>query len=252
MPTHYTFILDASIVGELPPYPGRALHGLCYDWIARGDADLAEQLHTMTGPAPFTVALLPARRASPPRLSLALLDDTLCPAVEAGIAQTPEITVLDQTFALPAAGPDMQRVSYTSLAASVRGERRMRLRFVTPTSFHIRNMHQPLPIPVSSYQSWLRHWNVFAPEELHINVAVLDLVVEHVAVARYRLHTKLAELGNNRKMVGFIGTVDYLILQPGKLGDDWIGAINLLANYAPYCGTGHKTTQGMGKTERLR
>lgn len=251
MPTEYTFPLEPEAVDELPRYPGRALHAICYDWLARGDDDLAAQLHTTSGTAPFTVALLPAWRDHPPHLRVTLLDDGLRAAFETGLAQTPEITVLDQPVALPTAGPDVQRTSYASVDTSAGTARRVRLRFITPTSFRSGEMHQPLPVPVSCYQSWLRRWNTFAPEELRINVAVLDLVEEHVAVARYRLQTEMARLGGPRRMVGFVGAVDYVILRAGKIGATWQHAINVLADYAPYCGTGHRTSQGMGQTRRL-
>jgi hypothetical protein len=36
----------------------------------------------------------------------------------------------------------------------------------------------------------------------------------------------------------------------GKIGDEWVRRLNLLADYAAFCGTGHKTAHGMGQTQR--
>ncbi|RLC53742.1 MAG: hypothetical protein DRI80_19840, partial [Chloroflexota bacterium] len=83
-----------------------------------------------------------------------------------------------------------------------------------------------------------------------INVALLDIVAAHVAVGRYDLRTEMVDLGGNRKVVGFVGTVQYNILRAGVIGEEWVRRLNLLADYAAFCGTGHKTAQGMGQTER--
>ncbi len=37
-------------------------------------------------------------------------------------------------------------------------------------------------------------------------------------------------------------------IQTGQIADDWWQAITTLVAFAPYCGTGHKTAQGMGVT----
>jgi CRISPR/Cas system endoribonuclease Cas6 (RAMP superfamily) len=37
-------------------------------------------------------------------------------------------------------------------------------------------------------------------------------------------------------------------IQTDQIANDWWQAITTLAAFAPYCGTGHKTAQGMGVT----
>jgi CRISPR-associated endoribonuclease Cas6 len=111
-------------------------------------------------------------------------------------------------------------------------------------------MHYPLPDPLLVYQSWLGRWNEFAPPEQRINVALLDIVTAHVAVGRYDLRTEMADLGRNRLMVGFVGRVQYTVVRAHQIGDEWLRKLNLLADYAEFCGAGHKTAQGMGQTQR--
>ena len=117
-------------------------------------------------------------------------------------------------------------------------------------NFRYTPMHYPLPDPSLVYQSWLNRWNEFAPEEARINVALLDIVAAHVAVGRYDLRTEMVDLGRNRKVIGFVGRVQYNVIRAAKIGSEWLHRLNLLADYASFCGTGHKTAQGMGQTQR--
>ncbi|HHS98464.1 MAG TPA: CRISPR system precrRNA processing endoribonuclease RAMP protein Cas6 [Chloroflexi bacterium] len=233
-----------------PPFPGRAFHALFYQWLALGDYTLSTRVHDTPGPRPFTVSPL-YRVDGRPVFRFTLLDDDLWPALRAGIGLTPTVEVMGQPLVLPPDGPQVEHRSYADLKAAAGTATRIRLRFLSPTSFRSREMHFPLPDPLLVYQSWLSRWNTFAPEDLRINVALLDVVAAHVAVGRYNLRTEMVDLGGNRKAVGFVGWVEYRILRPHLPGEEWIRYLNLLADYAAYCGTGHKTAQGMGQTRRV-
>jgi len=248
MPYSLTFPLDPDEADPLPPYPGRALHALFYQWLAVGDYSLSTKVHDSEGPRPFTTSPL-HRVNGQPTIRFTLLDDELWPALSQGLSKTPTIEVLNRPLTLPADGPRIAHSSYTELSDG-RTDRRIQLRFLSPTSFRSHGMHYPLPDPVLVYQSWLTHWNTFAPEELRINVALLDIVAAHVAVGRYDLRTRLVDLGTNWKVVGFIGGVQFNVLRARKIGDEWLRRLNLLADYAAFCGTGHKTAHGMGQTRR--
>lgn len=252
MPYQITFELssDHSAAPLLPPYPGRALHALFYQWLALGDYTLATDVHDDDGPRPFTVSPL-YRRDGTATLRLTLLDEALWPALEQGIAKTPRVEILRQPFVLSPAGPEVQQESYTDLAAHPRSDTRLSLRFCSPTTFRSHEMHYPLPDPFLLYQSWLTRWNTFAPPAEQINVALLDLVAAHVALGRYTLRTEMVDLGESRKAIGFVGSVQLNVLHADKIGREWVYKLNLLADYAAYCGTGHKTAQGMGQTQRI-
>lgn len=251
MPYALTLPLDPDQAQALPPYPGRAFHALFYQWLALGDYALSTKVHDQSGPRPFTVSPL-YRVDGQPTVYLTLLDDTLWPALSQGISLTPTVEVIGRPLTLPAGGPHVQHRSYAELAAAASAETRIRVRFLSPTSFRSHEMHYPLPDPTIVYQSWLNRWNEFAPENVRINVALLDIVAAHVAVGRYDLRTEMVDLGRNRKVVGFVGSVQYNIIRAAKIGDEWLRRLNLLADYASFCGTGHKTAQGMGQTERRR
>ncbi len=250
MPYSLTFPLKPDEADGLPRYPGRALHGLFYQWLALGDYAVSTAVHDQEGPRPFTTSPLYYVNGRP-RVRFTLLDDDLWPVLSDGIAKTPTVEVLNQPLTLPQSGPRVHHCRYADLASDGGTERRIRLDFLSPASFRSQGMHYPLPDPVLVYQSWLTQWNAFAPDDLCINVALLDIVTAHVAVGRYDLRTELVDLGTNWKIVGFVGGVKFNILQARKIGSDWLRRLNLLADYAAFCGTGHKTAQGLGQTKRV-
>ena len=45
--------------------------------------------------------------------------------------------------------------------------------------------------------------------------------------------------------------MQYVVVGNGPEVEEGRGPLNALADYAFFCGTGHKTTQGMGQTRRL-
>lgn len=250
MPVILSFRLNPAEAAELPPYPGRALHALFYQWLALGDYTLSTQVHSDEGPRPFTVAPL-QRHGNQTAFRFTVLDDALWPALERGIALTPAVVVLNRPLTLSPTGAEVRQQTYAELAAQASLKTSFTFRFASPTSFRSREMHFPLPDPRLVFQSWLLRWNEFAPQELQINIALLDIVEAHLAISRYDLRTQMADWGANKKMVGFVGTIQYIILRTRDIGNEWLQHLNVLANYAPYCGTGHKTAQGMGQTERL-
>ena len=249
MPHTLTFPLNPNQARALPPYPGRALHALFYQWLALGDYAISTKVHDQDGPRPFTVSPL-YRVDGQPTFRLTLLDDSLWPTLSQGISQTPAVEVMGRPLTLSTAGPQVERRPYADLASDARSDTRIQVRFLSPTSFRSHEMHYPLPDPFLIYQSWLNRWNEFAPQEQRINVALLDIVAAHVAVGRYDLRTEMVDLGRNRKVIGFVGMVQYNVIRAGKIGDEWLRRLNLLADYARFCGTGHKTAQGMGQTRR--
>jgi CRISPR-associated endoribonuclease Cas6 len=251
MPYTFSFALLAEETTGLPDYPGRALHGLFYQWLALGDYDLATEVHDNNGSRPFTVGLLSGSNGQA-RLRFTVLDDDLWPALKQGMAKTPTVEILNQPLTLPQSGPAVYEQSYPDLVANVHSDRHIGLRFHSPTSFHSGGMHVPLPEPRLLFQSWLLRWNDFAPEDHQINIALLDIVEAHVAVSRYTLRTRMVDWGRNRKVVGFVGEARFYVLRAHKIGEEWLRKLNILADYAPFCGTGHKTTQGLGLTERIR
>jgi CRISPR-associated endoribonuclease Cas6 len=249
MPYTITLPLVADSDASFPNAPHRALQGTLYAWLKQGDPDLAGYVHELPGLKPFTVTPL-SRRNGQPCYRFTLLDDTLWPPLEAALADGAQVEIVNQRWPVAQEGRQVEHCSYADLVASAGTETSLTFRFVSPTSFRSQDMHYPLPDPMMAFQSWLLRWNAFAPEDLRLNVNTLDLVAAHVAIARFRLETRAVTF-DRYTQIGFVGTVTYRIIKSRLLGGELIRRLNVLADYAPFCGTGHKTTQGMGQTRRL-
>jgi CRISPR-associated endoribonuclease Cas6 len=227
----------------------RPWHAMFYTWLGAGDAALGKRVHDEMEPKPFTVGRAQKNRAGELVLPITLLDDALWEPLRAGIAQINPFKVKAQVFTLAGAARATHR-DYHALWQAAQTTTALDLRFLSPTSFHSQGNHYPLPDPVLVFSSYLTRWNVFAPEELRINVALLDVVSAHLVIAHYRLETEMVDFGGYNQ-VGFTGIVKYRIKKSELLGREMCKRLNALADFANYCGTGHKTTQGMGQTARI-
>jgi CRISPR-associated endoribonuclease Cas6 len=95
----------------------------------------------------------------------------------------------------------------------------------------------------------LSHWNDFAPAQRRIDTELLEVVHERVGISDHHLHTERHDLGYSQ-IVGFVGRVRYDVIGAERLNQALVWQLNALADYAGFCGTGRKTTHGMGQTRR--
>jgi CRISPR-associated endoribonuclease Cas6 len=125
--------------------------------------------------------------------------------------------------------------------------RNIKLSFVTPTSFRSKGHHFPLPVPEKVFQSYLRRWNNFSG----INFDQAEFVTwidENVIISRHKLESQKVAAGKKGMVTGFTGAVEFAIARSAQLRPDFVQLFYALGRLAPYCGTGHKTTFGLGQT----
>lgn len=249
MPYQLTVTLAPDGPVELPDNCGRALHAQFLAWLQQGDEALANHVHDEMQPRPFTLSPLRPQKNGHLQFHLNLLQDELWDGLWAGMAESARLELLNNTFRLVQDELKLDRRTYEDLAdAGV--ETLIRLRFLSPTAFRSNDMNYPLPDPVKIYQSWLARWNQFAPQQVRYNISLLDVVQAHIAPSYLRIETDVLNFGNY-KLIGFHGLVSLRIMRPRALGREILGRLNALADYATYCGTGHRTSMGMGHTKRL-
>jgi CRISPR-associated endoribonuclease Cas6 len=243
MPT----ILTIPLIVDAPWYPDfgdqRAMHAVALAAWHRRNPGLAAELHEAQN-KPFTQCLISG--PSGVRWQVTLLDDTLYEPLWAGLKQKPRVTIQDRPAGLDLEATEVRRVSYAELAATPVRER-YSFRFATPTSFKQRTHHLPLPDPYMCFQSWWTRWNDFAPPECGINITVLDVVRAHLVITRFRLESQMVSDGR-RRVIGSTGRMTFLPTRCDQLDPLWWQHVATLAAFAPYCGTGHKTAQGLGLT----
>lgn len=250
MPHILYIALDAQ--GAPPRNVYRVLHANLLRWFAAVDSQLAAEIHDRPVRKPFTVAGLeptPGRKGW--RWRVTLLDDDLLSSVVQVARSQAWLDLNGASIPILWGEAEVASPTYGDLLDHACDDMYLCMAFVSPTTFRAGNLDAPLPEPGAAFHSWLSHWNDFAPPNRHISTALLDVVRECVAIAEIRdLHTERHDLGRSSP-VGFVGQVTYVITRARTLNQADVWRLNALAQYAEFCGTGRKTTQGMGQTRRL-
>jgi CRISPR-associated endoribonuclease Cas6 len=121
------------------------------------------------------------------------------------------------------------------------------LSFISPTSFRRKGHHFPLPLPTNVFHSYLRRWNDFSARKF-IQEEFIDWVDESVIIARHFLASVKTVAGKKGSVTGFTGSVEFGVSSRSPTKPEFIQLYKALWQLAPYCGTGHKTTFGLGQT----
>jgi CRISPR-associated endoribonuclease Cas6 len=120
------------------------------------------------------------------------------------------------------------------------------LSFATPTTFRSGGKNVPLPLPELVFGSLLDRWQAFAP--LAVNPELRRFAAEQVAVARYRLRSRVLPFKPGAMQVGFTGECHYVALRRDRY---WLSVLHLLAGFAFYAGVGYQTSVDMGQARAL-
>ena len=129
-------------------------------------------------------------------------------------------------------------------------ESRFTLAFLTPTCFRSKKHHLPLPIPYNIFHSYLRRWNDFAPEAFP-QAEFLAWIEQVVYITNYDLDCTKVAVAKQGYVTGFTGTVEFATDFKASRDSDFERLLLALIKLANYCGTGHKTTFGLGKTRLI-
>lgn len=227
----------------------RTLNALLYHWLEAADASLSKFVHDQADPKPFSVSPLVADDDGRFRFRMSLLEDGYGPYISEGIKKERTVRFGDKILAIDGAA-QVEHRTYADIAQRASTSPVAILRFDSPTAFATRGMHYPLPDPIMVFASYRARWNAFAPGEFHIDDAWAEWLAQGVAVSRFELGTQAMRFGEYQQ-IGCVGAVQYNVVDRQTDATATRGPLNALADYALFCGTGHKTTQGMGQTRRL-
>lgn len=133
--------------------------------------------------------------------------------------------------------------------ANVPAGKEMSLGFVSPTLFKQGPGSIPLPLPRNVFMRPIAVWNAFAPRGLHIGVDWLDWADKNLFIVSHELRTVDINYNTKNQLVGFVGRVSYQAM--GKLANKNLRIWQSLGHFLPLCGTGSRTTIGLGAVERL-
>ncbi|WP_395089128.1 CRISPR system precrRNA processing endoribonuclease RAMP protein Cas6 [Armatimonas sp.] len=182
------------------------------------------------------------RRGQRLSLRVGLLDDGFAESLRNALPNLPLPTVGRGRCAL-ASPPEWLYAPWEALA-QVPVPDRLRLEFATPTAFVSQDELLPRPEPERFLASWRRSWERFAPESVPAPTEEL-LAEAPPLVSAFDLKT-LAWPSRQRTCVGFVGWME-LTWRRGAPEEARRAAASL-ATLAAFCGTGAKTTTGLGQT----
>lgn len=137
--------------------------------------------------------------------------------------------------------------TYKALAKPPLAGSSFSLTFKSPTSFRRKGHHLPLPWPRNVFHSYLRRWNLFSKQVVP-QEAFLDWIDEHVIVQRHQMQSVKVAAGKRGAVTGFTGAIAYGLDRKAAEHPEFQQLFFTLGRLAPYVGTGHKTTFGLGQT----
>jgi CRISPR-associated endoribonuclease Cas6 len=283
----YSLVIHATpATGSLAPQDLQGQKGLALfldHLIRERDAEAAADLHASHRAKPFTTAILTPTDADlfqggraqrryngDVRLRVTLLRDdlyALCMrafldgagsgATPLRLGQTP-LVVSKVTVTRESGEAWSGHASFDELLAGADpAAQSWAVRFCTATAFRAGDADCPLPLPRLVFQSWLESWDQhaplgFFPDRESRRAFLQDVVEQRVSVAYDRLSMVRQALffdGHRTAEQGFVGICRFRA--SARLGPSHRRILSALAGYAFYCGTGRKTTMGMGLTRRL-
>jgi CRISPR-associated endoribonuclease Cas6 len=233
------------------------LHAWFLDQVRRIDPVLSAQLHDGQSEKPFAISELMGEVRAEGR-SLRFGKNQTYRWHVSGLSQPviqwmgqwlqappTEVNLRTNRFAILGWSFSLPPTTYAKLAKTAIPEPpEVSLSFVSPTGFRRKGSHFALPLPFNVFQSYLRRWNDFSGQAVEAD-AFLAWVDESVIILRHHVRSHKVAAGKSGSVTGFTGSVQF-----GLKGEalEYVGLFVALGQLAPYCGTGHKTTFGLGQT----
>ncbi|NJK30557.1 MAG: CRISPR-associated endoribonuclease Cas6, partial [Acaryochloris sp. SU_5_25] len=246
----------------IPPQYTTDLHSWFLDQVRRQDFELSSYLHDGQSEKPFTISALQGSIQSQGRSRLLNPNQTYQWTITA--LSQPVVAWLRQWLQAPPTEVTFRHggvlrildweISHTPttyaqlLATPIPDPPTVTLTFTSVTSFRHRGNHLPLPIPENMFHSYLRRWNHFS-EQVYEQEAFLAWVDRSVVVLRHQLQSSKVMAGKRGSVTGFTGAVQFGIAAAARSDLEWVQLFMALGHLAPYAGTGHKTTFGLGQTQ---
>jgi len=245
---------------------GYQTYALFLNILRLAEPSLAEELHRLDSTKPFTVSPLlggfgrvkDGLRVAPDsmyRLRLTFLQSAVFTRFLDGILKWGDNTVdvSSVPFKIEEVNPGSKKdsmvgfQSYQGILNNASAEHHIELEFLLPTVFRSGGRRNVIfPEPQLVFGSYLNRWQAYASVKLDDSI---NTWIDRTILTRYRLETQMLNYGSYQE-VGFMGRSHYELDK--NTPDEVAIAVNALADFAFYCGTGAKTTMGMGQTKRVK
>ncbi|WP_460201136.1 CRISPR-associated endoribonuclease Cas6 [Scytonema sp. NUACC21] len=235
-----------------------ALHAWFLDQVRQTNPELSAYLHDGESEKPFTISRLQGELLTAGK-QLQLVNNSsyrwYVTALSSRVVQWMSnwLQNLPKNINIHRATLKIQKVSIAHAATTYSNlltaetKNTTTLSFISPTSFRRKGHHFPLPLPYNVFHSYLRRWNDFSGKPVDMD-AFLAWVDENVIIHRHQLATAKVTGGKKGTVTGFTGAIEYGLAQDVPAQPEFVQLYKALSQFAPYCGTGHKTTFGLGQT----
>ncbi|MCG8362706.1 MAG: CRISPR-associated endoribonuclease Cas6 [Pseudanabaenales cyanobacterium] len=256
-----TFQLQAIADSSLYPQYTIGLHAWFLEQIQQFDPELSTYLHDGQAEKPFNISGLsgpftPHSRAlqlqagKPYQWRVNGLSTPVAAGMQTWLHQLPaEVGLKNAPLTIRGVQIAQPPTTYTKLLKQSNSQAaNVSLSFVSPTSFRRKGRHLPLPWPTNVFHSYLRRWNDFSRYPVD-QADFLDWIDEYVIIQRHQLESVKVAAGKRGSVTGFVGAITFGLAQPAAMDPEFCQLFYALTQLAPYCGTGHKTTFGLGQTQ---
>lgn len=236
------------------------LHAWFLEQIRQIDPDLSAELHdnqaekafTLSGFLSSTTPAIQTNRTinfsatTTYHCQITALNKALCAALKNW--QPPRsIALRSNIFDITHHKINLAATTYKTLWDNTNLDDELNLSFLSATAFHKNGNHMPLPIPDNLFHSYLRRWNIFSRYQFD-HEEFLIWVREGVVLLRHNIRSSKVQPGKQGSVTGFMGSVQLGITNKAQYQVDFSHLAHALVAAAPYFGTGHKVTFGLGQT----
>ncbi|MBW4574157.1 MAG: CRISPR-associated endoribonuclease Cas6 [Aphanothece sp. CMT-3BRIN-NPC111] len=252
------FDLVPQVDASLYPQYAIGLHAWFLDQVRQSDPDLSAYLHDGESEKPFTLSELDGPiKTSGRQLQLQAwetyrwyvtgLQRRVVEWLAQWVKNLPEaIELRNARLQIRSCAIALPATTYAQLFDTQQGKT-VTLSFSSATSFRRKGHHLPLPWPVNVFHSYLRRWNHFSDLPFDQD-AFLGWVDDGVLINRHRLESVKVSAGKKGSVTGFTGAIEFGLTKSAQSQAQFQQLFLTLGQLAPYCGTGHKTTFGLGQT----
>lgn len=253
-----TFELISPQATLLSPDYTKGLHAWFLDQVRQKNPSLSQELHDDQSEKAFTISRLEGKFSTAARQLQFNPNQTYHWSVTALSAEVVRwmhdwLMTFPETLQLRDTRLQFQGVNFC-LPPTTYGQllalppsKSLPLSFLSPTSFRRKGHHFPLPVPTNLFHSYLRRWNDFSGHPFD-QEPFLEWIDEFVVINRLHLESLKVPGGKKGSVTGFTGAISLSLSPSLPNPPEFRQLYSALGHLAPYCGTGHKTTFGLGQT----
>lgn len=274
MPASIVVKLRSITDGSLLNSNGLLLHAIWYKTWADGDEKmqaLAQKMHEIEdSKKPFTISPLMNLKSDARGIChfkigqeswfrITSLSDELTDNLSSWINKIKRTCIemektiwyIEDIYQFQDEHPWAGQMSYASIMQLV--EMKLRnatwtLEFATPMTLNGSKFVFPFPQPDSLARSWTRKWLTFSPDAVKTSPdEMFQEIRENISIAHYQLKTETVRI-RGVSLPGCLGTITY---KDHGLPPEMRQALNVLMHFSFFCGSGYKTTQGLGQTRLI-